>query len=58
MDGENKGSKPYEQMDDLGVALFLVQHPYLVKLARDRKHGSPDLLPPKGSILEGKWHLI
>ena len=30
MDGENNGSKPYEQMDDLGgfVPLFLVQHPY------------------------------
>ena len=29
MDGENKGSKPYEQMDDLGgPPLFLVQHPY------------------------------
>ena len=23
MDGENNGSKPYEQMDDLGVHLFL-----------------------------------
>ncbi len=23
MDGENNGSKPYEQMDDLGVSLFL-----------------------------------
>ena len=23
VDGENNGSKPYEQMDDLGVALFL-----------------------------------
>ena len=23
MDGENNGSKPYEQMDDLGVPLFL-----------------------------------
>ena len=22
MDGENNGSKPYEQMDDLGVPLF------------------------------------
>ena len=29
MDGENNGSKPYEQMDDLGVPLFLVQHPYI-----------------------------
>ena len=30
MDGENNGSKPYEQMDDLGgkKPLFLVQHPY------------------------------
>ena len=30
MDGENHGSKPYEQMDDLGgfTPLFLVQHPY------------------------------
>ncbi len=31
MDGENNGSKPYEQMDDLGgknPPLFLVQHPY------------------------------
>ena len=31
MDGENNGSKPYEQMDDLGGVqkpLFLVQHPY------------------------------
>ena len=30
MDGENSGSKPYEQMDDLGgkpPPLFLVQHP-------------------------------
>ncbi len=29
MDGENNGSKPYEQMDDLGGKnpLFLVQHP-------------------------------
>ena len=34
MDGENNGSKPYEQMDDLGVPfpLFLVQHPYLESL--------------------------
>ena len=23
MDGENHGSKPYEQMDDLGIPLFL-----------------------------------
>ena len=23
------GSKPYEQIDDLGVPLFLVQHPYV-----------------------------
>ena len=23
MDGENNGSKPYEQMDDLGVPVFL-----------------------------------
>ena len=31
MDGENKGSKPYEQMDDLGgfFPIFLVQHPYM-----------------------------
>ena len=31
MDGENNGSKPYEQMDDLGDSQppnFLVQHPY------------------------------
>ena len=28
MDGENHGSKPYEQMDDLGVPLFLGWHPY------------------------------
>ena len=28
MDGENKG-KPYEQMDDLGVALFLETPIYL-----------------------------
>ena len=29
MDGENNGSKPYEQMDDLGgFPLFLVQHPF------------------------------
>ena len=30
MDGENKGSKPYEQMDDLGVLkspYSWVQHP-------------------------------
>ena len=29
LDGENNGSKPYEQMDDLGgfPPLFLVQHP-------------------------------
>ena len=31
MDGENNGSKPYEEMDDLGCKnpLFLVQHPYI-----------------------------
>ena len=32
MDGENHGSKPYEQMDDLGglfSPLFLLQHPYI-----------------------------
>ena len=36
MDGENNGSKPYEQMDDLGVPLFLetphfnlLTHPHL-----------------------------
>ncbi len=29
MDGENNGSKPYFQMDDLGgFPIFLVQHPY------------------------------
>ncbi len=28
MDGENNASKPYEQMDDLGIPLFLVQHPF------------------------------
>ena len=31
MDGENNGSKPYEQMDDLGGIpphYFWVQHPY------------------------------
>ena len=30
MDGENNGSKPYEQMEDLGgnnPPLFLAQHP-------------------------------
>ena len=26
MDGENNGSKPYEQMDDLGIPLF-VEYP-------------------------------
>ena len=34
MDGENNGSKPYEQMDDLGgkiLPLFLVQHPCIVE---------------------------
>ena len=33
MDGENHGSKPYEQMDDLGGVfnhpLFLEGHPYI-----------------------------
>ena len=34
MDGENNGSKPYEQMDDLGVPLFFgniffLKHPYI-----------------------------
>ena len=29
MDGENNGA-PYEQMDDLGIPLFLVQHPSVV----------------------------
>ena len=29
MDGENHGSKPYEQMDDLGVSLFLETSIYL-----------------------------
>ena len=34
MDGENNGSKPYEQMDALAVfyPLFLVQHPFSQKL--------------------------
>ena len=29
MDGENNGSKPYEQMDDLGVPLFLEKKTYI-----------------------------
>ena len=28
MDGENNGSKPYEQMDDLGVFPYFWKHPY------------------------------
>ena len=28
MDGENNGSKPYEQMDGLGVPLFLETYPF------------------------------
>ena len=34
MDGENNGSKPYEQMDDLGVPLFL-ETPIANKVYRD-----------------------
>ena len=29
MDGENNGSKPYEQMDDLGVFPYFWKHPNL-----------------------------
>ncbi len=38
MDGENTGSKPYEQMDDLGgkLPLFLGWHPIF-----DHKHDKP-----------------
>ncbi len=28
MDGENNGSKPYEQMDDLGGKPYFWKHPY------------------------------
>ena len=30
MDGENNGSKPYEQMDDLGIPLFLETPIYFI----------------------------
>ena len=29
MDGENNGSKPYEQMDDLGAFPYFWKHPYV-----------------------------
>ena len=37
MDGENNGSKPYEQMDDLGglPPLFLIQHPNIKRTTFD-----------------------
>ena len=48
MDGENNGSKPYEQMDDLG------ETPIFGQIIATENTG-PDF-PRKGSILEGKWH--
>ena len=36
MDGENKG-KPYEQMDDLGVALFLETPTCMLDILSEKK---------------------
>ena len=41
MDGENNG-KPYEQMDDLGVALFWGWHPYRSGQISSRPHTGLD----------------
>ena len=68
MDGENKGSKPYEQMDDLGgkLPLFLVQHPcfshahcilvYLVYLLGCETPSSNSGQLPK--VSEGLWSFL
>ena len=37
MDGENNGSKPYEQMDDLGVPLFLETPKYALRIQHNSK---------------------
>ena len=43
MDGENNGSKPYEQMDDLGVPLFLETPIYVssINTGKDDLGGFP-----------------
>ena len=46
MDGENHGSKPYEQMDDLGVPLFMETPLYT--------HETRILIYPKWMIYKGK----
>ena len=47
IDGGNNGSKPYEQMDDLGVALFL-ETPIFGQISSRPKTTGPDF-PPKGT---------
>ena len=38
MDGEDNGN-PYEQMDDLGIPLFLETLPYFIKLFKAKPFG-------------------
>ena len=48
MDGENKGSKPYFQTDDLGFfPLFLVQHPASFKPSDSDSPGSRSWVPQR-----------
>ena len=52
MDGENNGSKPYEQIDDLGgfqTPYFWVQHPYPQNHSRLRKNSKKS---PTGELEE------
>ena len=54
MDGENNGSKPYEQMDDFGgnLPLFLVQHPYSSSDPTDPTV-SPPIPPARPGCISG-----
>ena len=54
MDGENNGSKPYEQMDDLGVFPYFWKHPTgIIWLIHDMAHESyRDSLPYHLVLLE------
>ena len=41
MDGENNGSKPYEQMDDLGVPTPILENTHICRLEVRLEYSSP-----------------
>ena len=53
MDGENNGFKPYEQMDDLGVPLFLETPVLMVQKSGDHHLGCIKT-PENSGIPSGK----